>query len=486
MKYSCLLYALLLWGTVSFCHAQPRVTTKPLIIQGQLTHCTESYLILAFENEYGITEMDTIPVDSTGRFYLKTFKVAAPTLANIQKHATQINDLFVAPGYELTITGDATNYKTLLASKKITGKGAESNRFQLLLDSILYARNDTIGWYDKQEADLLAYVADFKKLRDSLAGKVFNHKSVNDPYLEYFGKVVRTNNKLAGLYFLMVHTEIRNLDYHQTQAFIKQHFDTTILNNLFVPEYMLSPMYTNWLMSAQYLSHSERLEKLQHPDAKLSKYYKLDKILTTYKGAIKQLVLYRQLTSQIGKCKTFEDTKDFKNKMAVYLEAVQNPVYTQQLDTRLAERTAELVRTQIGKPAPAFTLPSNNGKTWSLSDFKGKVVYMDLWASWCGPCRAETPALKALYSKYKNNDSLAIISISVSDGKKEWEKALAEDKPEWLQLLDADNVVGKTYVARFIPQFVLIDKQGNMVSNSAPMPSKAEELEQLLAQELAK
>lgn len=486
MKNSCLLYALLIVCTVSFCNAQPNNPALPLILEGQLSHCPEEQLFLAYENEYGIMESDTIQVDKAGHFYLKTTRLKKPAIASIQKHSTQINDLFIAPGYHLTITGDATNYKTLLASKKIIGTGAESNRYHLLLDSILAARNDTIGWYDKKEPELIAYVKEFRTVRDSVADVVFTGKSASDPYLEYFGSVARMDSKLGGLYFLMAHADIRQLDAEQSQALIKQYVDSAVLNNLFRPEYMRSPMYKNWLMSAEYLNYSERLYKLQHPGDKPNPDYKLDEVLNTYRGPVRELVLCRRLEAQIGKCNNFEAIKNFPKKMAPYLEAVQNPAYTTLLDKRLATRTAELQRTQIGKPAPAFTLQSNTGKTYSLSDFKGKVVYIDLWASWCSPCRAETPALKALYHKYKSNDSLAIISISVADGRKEWEKAISEDKPEWLQLLDADNSVGNSYVARMIPQFVLIDKQGNMVSNSAPGPGKAGELEQLLARELAK
>ena len=142
--------------------------------------------------------------------------------------------------------------------------------------------------------------------------------------------------------------------------------------------------------------------------------------------------------------------------------------------------------TQVGKPAPGFVLESNLGKTYRLEDFKGKVVYLDLWASWCHPCRAETPAFKILYDKYKKNNQVAFISIAVKDAFKDWKIALAEDKPEWIQLIDKDEIVNKSYVAYSIPKFILIDKKGNIVNFDAPRPSSGMEIEELLNQEIAK
>ena len=144
------------------------------------------------------------------------------------------------------------------------------------------------------------------------------------------------------------------------------------------------------------------------------------------------------------------------------------------------------MRTHVGKPAPLFTLESNLGETFSLESFKGKVVYLDLWASWCGPCRAETPSFKILYNKFKDNKQIAFLSIAVHDGINEWRKAIEEDKPDWTQLLDKDGVVWKSYVANAIPKFILIDKKGNIVDFDAPRPSSGEEIEKLLNKEIAK
>ena len=151
-----------------------------------------------------------------------------------------------------------------------------------------------------------------------------------------------------------------------------------------------------------------------------------------------------------------------------------------------AEKEKDLVKTQVGKPAPDFTLQDNFGKTVSLNDFKGKVIYIDVWASWCGPCRDETPALKLLYEKYKKDSRVAFISVAARDVFKDWKKALEEDKPEWIQLIDKEDVVWKSYTAYSIPNFVLVDKQGNILNIDAPRPSSGVEIEKLIDAEILK
>jgi thiol-disulfide isomerase/thioredoxin len=139
-----------------------------------------------------------------------------------------------------------------------------------------------------------------------------------------------------------------------------------------------------------------------------------------------------------------------------------------------------------GKPAPSFHLSSQNEKKYKLEDFRNKVVYIDLWASWCGPCREETPALKKLYEKYKNDDRIAFVSIAVRDKQKAWLKAISEDKPAWIQLIDENDNVGRSYKVKFVPRFILIDKQGKIVDFDAPSPSDEKEITELLEREIGK
>jgi len=131
-----------------------------------------------------------------------------------------------------------------------------------------------------------------------------------------------------------------------------------------------------------------------------------------------------------------------------------------------------------GNDAPAFTLPDIDGNEVSLSDFAGKYVYIDFWATWCDPCKTEIPVLEELALKYADKN-IEIISISLDQNKQAWIDMVTRDKPRWLQLHDGVKM-NTNYIIKFIPSFVLIDRDGKIIKARAPKPSSGEELENLL------
>jgi thiol-disulfide isomerase/thioredoxin len=459
---------------------------EPFVIKGQLIDCPEKNLKIFFKDKNGQSLVDTIHLDINGNFYLTTFKVQGPQRTSIQQNNIQINDFFVAPGYNLTITGNGKNFISLQKTKKVTGIGSESNRYRFMLDSILSARMDTTRSYQLNESDLLAYIKKYIKLQDSIAHLVFDRKAVQDKYLNYFGKMVRFDNKFFELYMLLSHADMNRYNYEKTTTFLRNNFDNSILDNLYRDEYLISDDYKYGLIGNEYLKYLLSLDYQKDSALRNRKGYKLEKINKVYKGKVKEFVLQSIMISSIEYCKSFDKLNEYKEQFEIYFSTFSNPFYKKSIVTKFSEKETELLRTEIGKPAPKFTLESNLGNSYSLEDYKGKVVYLDLWASWCAPCRAETPSFKILISKYKNDNRIAFLSIAVHDGINDWKKALEEDKPDWVQLLDKEGTVWKSYVANTIPKFILIDKEGKIVNFDAPWPSSGEEIERLLNREIAK
>lgn len=472
--------------STSILFGQNKLKTEPFIIKGQLIDCTEKYVCIFFEDKDGQPLIDTIHLDTNGNFYLKTFKVKKPQRANIQQNNIRINNLFVAPGYNLTITGNGKDFLSLLKTKKITGIGSESNNYYFILDSILNVRVDTTRWFQLKETNLLTYIKKERKLKDSVASLVFNTSAVQDKYLTYFGKMVLLDNKLMELYMLLTHINMNRYNYEKSVAIVKNNIDNSVLNNLRRDEYLNSYDYKNGFISIAYLNYLVNLDYLRDSTLRNKKEYKLDKANKVYRGKVKEFVIYKFILSYFDFCPSLEKLNEYKEQFEPYISVLANQFYKKSISTKLSNKESELLKTLIGKPAPKFTLESNLGHIYNLEDFKGKVIYLDLWASWCGPCRKETPSFKILYDKYRNLSQIAFISIAVSDGINEWKKALKEDKPDWIQLLDKEGAVLKSYVANSIPKFILIDKQGNIVNMDAPRPSSGEEIEKLLNQEIAK
>lgn len=136
-----------------------------------------------------------------------------------------------------------------------------------------------------------------------------------------------------------------------------------------------------------------------------------------------------------------------------------------------------------GAPSPTFSNYENhNGETSSLSDFKGQYVYIDIWATWCAPCKAEIPFLKKLEAQYHDRN-IEFISISVDDAKTGgsienaraiWKKMVTDENLTGVQLFTGNGFKAdfiKSYKITGIPRFILIDPNGHIINADAPRPS---------------
>ena len=143
-----------------------------------------------------------------------------------------------------------------------------------------------------------------------------------------------------------------------------------------------------------------------------------------------------------------------------------------------------------GNPSPTFNYPDSSGKSVSLASLLGKLVYVDVWATWCGPCKAQIPYLKELEEKYRTKE-VAFVSISIDQLKDstKWKKMIVDKELKGIQIM-ADNAWRSTFVKDYIiegiPRFILIDQSGNILSPNAPRPASYNEGSYALNDEIQK
>ncbi|MFL5739769.1 MAG: TlpA family protein disulfide reductase [Flavisolibacter sp.] len=142
----------------------------------------------------------------------------------------------------------------------------------------------------------------------------------------------------------------------------------------------------------------------------------------------------------------------------------------------------------IGKTSYDFSLPDTLGKMVTMKDFKGKVVFIDVWATWCGPCKGQFPFLKEIEEEYANNKDIIFVGISLdkAQARQKWLDLIRKEKLGGVQLLDdVGKTFGRKYEVSAIPRFMLIDKEGRWIEIRCPLPEAKSNLKRYLDRALA-
>ena len=135
-----------------------------------------------------------------------------------------------------------------------------------------------------------------------------------------------------------------------------------------------------------------------------------------------------------------------------------------------------------GTPAPAFTLTTPDGNAVSLSDFKGKYVVLDFWASWCPDCRKDAPEVVKAYQEYKDK-GVAFVGVSFDTDKEAWQNAIKEYNIQYPQISELkkwkETKISSDYHINWIPSMYIIDPEGKIVTGTVMIEKLFKKLDKL-------
>lgn len=364
--------------------------------------------------------------------------------------------IHLKPGDDLNIIADGNDLETTI---KFSGSAAPIANYLLKYEQLFTTQNE------QYTAILKLDESEFKKEKEA-----------------YENSICQALESTDGLTGEFIAAQKRDLHYGMVSSYLnhaERHGDAIEDEN-----YKSSPNFLD-IVSTVDLNDAKELKRSLHYGLLLKKYYTVEyaktgdfyeedkvKFVQFLEDKITDPIIKEELLYLYGQ-PIITSTKEVELCYEILNRNISNEEYKASIE----EKYNQLKVTQPGQDSPTFNNYQNvDGGTNSLSDFRGKYVYIDIWATWCGPCKAEFPYLKEVEQKYHQNKNIVFISLSIDTQRsvEQWKTYVKENKLGGVQLI-TDNDRKSDFIANYqiegIPRFILIDPTGKIVSADAPRPS---------------
>ena len=410
----------------------------------------------------GREEKHEIILDENNSFYLE-LDIRKPVVTQLQLRGEDPVILYIKPGDDLHISADGDDFKSSLS---FAGKNADNNSFLFKYHKNLDNKYKQQQIFDKITSLEPAKFIEFVEEMLNSKKKFFNNKAENESISEDLINYMETEIVYEYYTYRLIYP-MYVLSKSKWEELPKDYFDFL--------EDARSKMADNKLISSNYRSFVEHYldyYKSENPDAAPdglsnaeTNIYIAEKLLDDKTlNHTKASLIYNEF--YLG---------EFENAEKLYKSFVED-LKEEPCDNManiLTTTYENIQRTLPGNPAPDFELTDINGESVSLSDFRGKVVYLDFWASWCPPCMREVPYARELKERFKDEEDLVFLYISIDENPDAWRKTVKEREIKGVHL----NVPGRyqevpsSYNVRWIPTYYIIDRNGIIFENNAKRPS---------------
>ena len=392
-----------------------------------------------------------VSIDENGNFR-DTLYITSPGAYSYQIGRSYAA-VFFREGYDLNLSLDANDF---FKSRKFKGKGSEVNNYHVTRGAV---KNILVG---DAKAFFVVPIEDFMTKIDKNKDTFLDFlevstlkgqdKEIQRKIIEHDYLLTRYNYDKFNYYHTKIHPELPEGYY---VPIIEMDLDDEV-------SFIYDRSYRNLIVENWRLTSKEAMEI--DPSLTQVSFVK-NKIKNIKSTKIKDLMvsmLFRQISLK---------NKNYKTDYPRILEMLT----ADQLKEKITAKFVGVQNTKPEMPAPNFNYENYKGGKTTLKDLKGKLVYIEIWATWCGPCIKEMPALTQLIKNFKGKN-IEFVSISV-DSKRDyekWRKMIPEKNVGGIQLL-ADKSLESEFMKAFsiglIPRTLLLDEGGKIITPKAPRPS---------------
>ena len=444
---------ILLIAVITVVSCQQKAPVDYALLSGMISNSSANELVISSKDN---SVKETIQIAEDGSF-TDTLRVK-PGVYYFMNAGQRIG-VYLETGVAINLNFDADNIENSLV---FSGKGSDASSYLFEKRSIAQdLMGDRTAFYALNEADYLDKITEIKEAQELVLNaridipesfKALELRNINYEYL----------NKID--IYELYHAHFAELPEFEVSETFETPLETIDFTN--EDDFVYSNDY-KYLVESNF--RDKAIELAESADIEEDIAY-LKAVSAIESEVIKNELLYGAAFYGIT----------YTNEVEDYYQAFMAGSTDAEANAKITESYNKLKTLAKGEPSPKFVDYENfKGGTTSLDDLKGKYVYVDVWATWCGPCKVEIPSLKELESEYAGKN-IEFVSISVDnvDGRRgshdSWLEMVEEENLQGIQLFSdkdwsSDFVTG--YLIKGIPRFILIDPNGNIVQANAPRPS---------------